>query len=144
MVFISLIYIFFLAFSIILWANELFYLNLLITAGLLFGLLCVYNITITIDNTYFSFKLGIGLIKKRYIIANIKSCKPVSGISKRIGIGAKMSFTGYILIYYIVTGFKAIELQFHDRNTIVHIGTPIAEEISQHIQTLIDGNRTVH
>ena len=143
MVVILLMYLLFLAFSMIFWANDLFYIFLLLTEGLFFGLLCVYNISIMIDNKYLSFKLGIGLIKKRYKIANIKSCKPVSGISKRIGVGTKVSFTGDILKYYIVTGFKAIELQFHDNKVIVHIGTPFPEKISQQIQLLIDENINV-
>ena len=124
MIFLLLMYLFILALSMIFRANEFFYICLLLTAGLFFSLLGVYNITIIIDNTYLSFKLGIGLIKKRYKIANIKSCKPVAGVSKRIGIGTKMSLSGDILEYYIVTGFKAIELQFLDKKTIVHIGTP--------------------
>ena len=120
--------------------NEQFYIYLLIIVVLLFGLLCVYKITITFDNTYFAFKLGIGLIKKRYKIADIKSCKLYSGISKRFGIGYKMGFGG-ILEYYIVTGLKVIELQFYDNRAIVRIGTPLADEISQQIQSLIEEER---
>jgi len=108
-------------------------------AILLFGLLCFYNITITIENTHISFILGIGLIKKRYEIKNIKSCKPI--ISQKIGIGAKIDFNGKIIKRYIVTGFKAIELQFHDSKTIVHIGTTQPDEICKQIQSLIDGNK---
>ena len=120
-VFMILMYLCIMAFLLINRVNESLYICLFITASLLFGLLCVYNITITIDNTYLSFKLGIGLIKKRYRITNIKSCKSYSGISKRIGIGTKMSCTGDKLNYYIVTGSKTIELKFHDNKTIVHI-----------------------
>jgi len=93
---------------------------------------------LTIDDKYFSFKLGIGLIKKRYEIANIKSCKPYSGIHKGFGIGTKMSFTGEILKQYNVTGTKAIELRFFDRDTIVKIGVNEPDEISQYVQSLID------
>ena len=143
MLFMLLMYLFFLVLTIIFWVNELFNICLLITAVFFFGLLCVYNITIIIDNTYLSFKLGIGLIKKRYKIANIKSCKPVCGISKRIGIGTKIFFTGDILKYYIVTGFKAVELQFYDNKVTVHIGTPLSDTISQQIQLLIDENKNV-
>jgi hypothetical protein len=132
-------YIFFFVLSVILKPiNWSIYIYLFATAGLLFSLLCLYNITITIDNTYLSFKLGIGLIKKKYKIANIKSCKPYSGAPKRIGVGSKMSFTGKILKYYIVTGFKAIELQFHDQKITVLIGTNQPDEISQYVQSLID------
>ena len=111
MVFMFVMYLFVIALLVFLQANELFYKCFFITLILLFGLSCFYNITITIDNTYFSFKLGIGLIKKKYKITNIKSCNPYTGISKKIGIGSKMSIRGYIIDFYIVTGFKAIELQ---------------------------------
>jgi hypothetical protein len=137
--FMLLMYVLFSVLPVILGAtiSELLYPYLFITAGLLFGLLCVYNITITIGSTYLSIKLGIGLIKKRYEIAKIKSCKPI--VSRRIGSGSKTSFTGARLEYYIVTGSKAIELEFHDRkNTTVQIGTPLSEEISQYVQSLID------
>ena len=117
--------------------NWLFFTYSAIITILLFGILCVYNITITIDDSYFSFKLGMGLIKRRYNIADIKSCKPYAGFSKRIGIGWKRSVSGNLLEYYIVTGFKAIELQFHNKKAIVLIGTPLAEEISQQIQSQI-------
>jgi len=138
-VFIFIMYILFLAYWVTFRNNGLFPAFLLSTAFLLFGILCIYNITITIDNTYISFKLGIGLIKKKYKIANIKYCEPTSRISKRIGVGIKMSITGNVLKYYIVTGFKSIELRFHDNNKlIVCIGTPIPEEISQQIKLLVD------
>ena len=139
MVFMLIMHLLFVASWVIFQINGLFYACLFSTAFLLFSLLCVYNITITIDKTYLSFKLGIGLIKKRYKIANIRSCKPFSGISKKMGIGCKMTFGGDMLKYYIVTGFKAIELRFHDNdNLIVRIGTPLPEEISQQIQLYID------
>ena len=138
MVFMLIMYLVFLAVLVIFPVYDLFYTCLFLTAVFLSGLLCVYNITITIDNSYLSFKLGIGWIKKRYEIANIKSCKPYSDISKRIGIGTKISLTGYVLKYYIVTGFKAMELRFHDNNKlIVLIGTPLAEEIIKQVQLRI-------
>jgi len=119
--------------------NYEFYIYIIAFLGLLFGLLYVYKITIIIDNTHLYFELGIGLVKKKYEIANIKSCKPYSGISKRMGIGTKMSFTGNILKYYIVTAGKAIELKFHDNeNLTVLIGTNQPDEICQYVQSLID------
>jgi len=42
-------------------------------------------------------------------IADIKSCKPYSGISQRIGFGARISFQDKILRHYNVTGFEVIE-----------------------------------
>ena len=37
-----------------------------------------------------------------------------------------------------MTGFEAIELQFHNRKAIVHIETPLSAAISQVIQSLIE------
>jgi hypothetical protein len=92
-----------------------------------------------IDDTYLSFKLGIGLVKKRYEIANIQSCRPYIGISMRMGVGSKMALNGNRLKYYIVNGFKTIELRFHDRPKLtVLIGTNQPDEISRYVQSLID------
>ncbi|MCL1932850.1 MAG: hypothetical protein FWF53_03415 [Candidatus Azobacteroides sp.] len=124
-------------FLLLLIINKLFYIWLLLIAATLFGLLCFYNITITIDESYFSFKLGIGLIKKKYKIENIKSCNLYSGIHKGFGVGTKVSFAGKMLKQYNVTGLKAIELQFYDNDIIVKIGTPQPDEISQCVQELI-------
>jgi len=40
-----------------------------------------------------------------------------------------------------VTGSKAIELQFYDKDTVVQIGTNQPEEISQLLHSLIGGNK---
>jgi len=107
---------------------------------LLFGLLCCYQITITIDDTYFSFKIGIGLIKKRYKITNIKSCQPYSGVHRGFGIGTKRNFFGDVMKQYNVTGMKAIEIRLYDDNAIIKIGTNQPNEISEYVQSLIEKN----
>lgn len=117
--------------------NTLFYVYLVMSVILFFALLCFHNLTITIDDTSVSFKLGIGLINKRYKIKNIKSCKPISYSIFR-GFGIRVFPNG---VLYNVSGLKAIELQFYDRNTVVQIGTNQPEEITQLIQSLIGGNK---
>ena len=124
------------------YVNMLFYLHLFISVFLLCCLLCFYNLTITVDNMYVSFKMGIGLIRKRYKISNVKSCKPITcsstfGAHFLNGFGIRFFPNG---VQYNVSGFKAIELQFHDRDTVIRIGTNQPEEISQQIQSLMDGN----
>jgi hypothetical protein len=151
MVFLLLMYLFILVFPIVLlylisgqginWQIYLYGIVLIPGLFVLFGLLCLYNITITIDDTYFSFKLGIGCVKKRYEIANIKSCKPYSGIHTGFGVGIKKNFSGDVLKQYNVTGKKAIELRLYDNNAIIKIGTPQPEEISQYVQSLMEKNR---
>ena len=118
-------------------ASTLNYTYLLLFVILLPCLLCFYKLTITIDNTYISFKFGVGFIKKYYRIANIKSCKPVS-YSIFNGWGIRFFPNGTL---YNVTGSKAIELQFYDKNTVVQIGTNQPEEISQLLNSLIGGNK---
>ena len=117
--------------------NILFYIYFLMCVVFLFALLCFHRLTISIDNTYVSFKLGIGLINKRYKIKNIKSCKPVSYSILR-GFGIRIFPNG---ILYNVSGVKAIELQFYDRKKIVQIGTNQPEEITHQINSLIGGEK---
>ena len=118
-------------------ASSLNYIYLLLFVILLLCLLCFYKLTITIDNTYISFKFGVGFIKKYYRIANIKSCKPIS-YSIFSGWGIRFFPNGTL---YNVTGSKAIELQFYDKDTVVQIGTNQPEEISQLLHSLIGGNK---
>lgn len=97
-------------------------------------LLIFYKLTIIIDKTNVSFKLGIGLVGKSYKITDIKSCKSVAN-SALNGIGIRMLSNGWL---YNVSGLKAIELQFNNRKSIIRIGTNIPNEISSVIQKLIN------
>lgn len=144
MAFVLLIYIFSLVLLVIMNPMiNLLYICLPVTFVLLLILAFVYKIAITIDETYFTFRLGIGIVKKRYKIESIKSCKPYLGFSKRIGIGCKMSLGGKVLKYYILTGFNAIELRFHDKQHLtVLVGTNKADEICQYIQDLLENKIT--
>jgi len=98
-------------------------------------LLTFYKLTITIDNTHLSFKLGIGLFSKSYKIADISSCTPVTN-SAIYGIGIRLLPGGWL---YNVSGLKAIELRFKHKATVIRIGTNKPDEISQLIQSLIRG-----
>jgi hypothetical protein len=103
--------------------------------GLTF-LLCgltFYNLTIIVDDKTVSFKLGVGLVRKSYKISDLKSCTAVTN-SVLYGIGIRLLPNGWL---YNVSGFKAIELQFKNRKSIVRIGTDKPEEISGLIQSLI-------
>lgn len=100
----------------------------------LLALLIFYQLTIIVDSTALSFKLGIGLIGKSYKISDIKSCRPVRN-SPFLGFGIKMLSNGWL---YNVSGLKAIELQFYSKHSIVRIGTNCPVEISEVINGLID------
>ena len=98
-----------------------------------------YQLTIIVDSSNVSFKLGIGLVRKSYKISDLKSCKPVTN-SALNGIGIRMLSNGWL---YNVTGLKAIELQFKNRKSVIRIGTDRPEEISELIQSLIGGDTTI-
>jgi hypothetical protein len=112
-----------------------FYINIFLVLTFLICLLIFYKLTIIVDNTHVSFKLGIGLVHKSYNINDIKLCKPVTN-SVFSGIGIRMLPNGWM---YNVTGLEAIELQFVNKNSVVRIGTDKPDEISALIQSRIGG-----
>ena len=73
-------------------------------------------------------------MRKRYKLASIKSCEPVSN-SMISGIGIRVLSNGWL---YNVSGFQAVELQFNHKDSVVRIGTDKAEEVSAAIQEVID------
>jgi hypothetical protein len=96
-------------------------------------LLTFYKLTIIIDNTTISFKLGIGIFGKSYKIDEIESCNSVK--NKFIyGLGIHLIPNGWL---YNVSGFKAIELTFKNSNKVIRIGTNKPEEIVELMQRLI-------
>ena len=102
-------------------------------------LLTFYKLTITVDNTHVSFKLGIGLFSKSYKISDLSSCTPVTN-SAFYGIGIRMLPGSWL---YNVSGLKAIELRFKHKASVIRIGTNKPDEISEFIQSLI-GSEDVH
>lgn len=112
-----------------------FHIHLILVIVFLICLLVFYKLTIIVDNEFVKFKLGIGLVSKSYKISDLKSCKPIA-TSVLNGIGIRMLTNGWL---YNVTGLKAIELRFVNKNSIVQIGTNKPDEISQLIQSLIGG-----
>lgn len=113
--------------------NPVSILMLFLALTFLFCLLVFYKLTILIDATHVSFKFGLGLFGKSFKLSDIKSCRPVRN-SVIYGIGIHMIPNGWL---YNVTGLRAIELRFHNRNSVVRIGTGRPEEISRVIQELI-------
>jgi hypothetical protein len=112
-----------------------FFVLIILVLTFLFCVLTFYQLTITINNSYISFKLGIGLFGKKYRLSDISSCKPVRN-SVIYGIGIRMISNGWL---YNVSGLKAIELRFKNKKSVVRIGTNNPEEISEIIQSLVGG-----
>lgn len=100
---------------------------------MLICLLIFYKLTIYIDDTYIQFKLGIGLIAKKYLISDIHSCKSVRN-NPLSGIGIRTIPKGWL---YNVSGLSAIELTFKNQKSIIRIGTNQPAEIAEVISRMI-------
>ncbi len=92
-----------------------------------------YKLTIFIDEKNVSFKFGIDWFGKSYQFSEIESCEAVKN-PILAGIGIRWLGNGWL---YNVSGFKAIELTFRNKKSIVRIGTDKPEEITQVIQEKI-------
>jgi hypothetical protein len=108
-----------------------------LTLLLIVCLLILYKLTIYIDNTSVSFKLGIGLITRKYLITDIQSCKSVK-VEPFFGIGIKITPNGWI---YNVSGLNAIELSFKNKKSKVWIGTNKPDEIAGIINNMIKSDK---
>ena len=97
------------------------------------ALLFFYKLTICIDSKKVSFQLGVGWFGRSYPLSEIKSCKPVRN-SIFYGIGIRLIPGGWL---YNVSGFKAIELKFHNRRKVVRIGTDKPEEVADLVESAI-------
>jgi hypothetical protein len=96
-------------------------------------LLTFYKLTIIVDDTTVSFKLGIGIFGKSYNTTEIASCKPVKNLWI-YGVGIHKIPNGWL---YNVSGLKAIELRFKDSTRVIRIGTNKPDEIAGMINKLI-------
>lgn len=81
-------------------------------------LMLFYKLTIDIDDIKITMFFGSGLIKKEYLISEIKSCIPVKN-SIFYGYGIRKIPHGWL---YNVQGIKGIELTFKNRNQKIRIG----------------------
>lgn len=100
-------------------------------------LLTFYKLTIIVDDTTVSFKLGIGIFGKSYKISEIESCNSVRN-TFIYGWGIHLIPKGWL---YNVSGFKAIELTFKGTDKIVRIGTNKGEEITELICGFLDSKQ---
>lgn len=114
-------------------ADQETYLYAFLVVVFLICLLILYKLTIIVDNTTVSFKLGIGLLGKSYQISEIKSCNSVKNLWI-YGVGIRKLPNGWL---YNVSGFKAIELRFKNSTRVIRIGTDRPDEIAGVIKELI-------
>jgi len=97
-------------------------------------LLIFYKLTIEIDDTHLSFRLGTGLINKKYALKDIESCVPVKN-SAIYGVGIRMIPDGWL---YNVSGQYAVELAFKNKKSKIRIGTDKPEEVAETINKLLN------
>jgi hypothetical protein len=90
-------------------------------------LLIFYKLTIIIDDTHLSFKLGFGIVSRKFPLASIKECNSVRN-SPLTGIGIRLYSNGWL---YNVSGLGAIELTFKNKKTRIRIGTDRPDEIAE-------------
>lgn len=100
-------------------------------------LLTFYRLTIIIDDTHLTFKMGIGMVSKSFPLSEIESCTSVKN-PIIFGIGIHMTSSGWL---YNVSGSYAVELAFKNRKGRVRIGTNKPEEIAKIVNERID-NKT--
>jgi hypothetical protein len=87
-----------------------------------------FKLTIVVTDEQVCFSLGIGLIKGKYNLRDIKYCRTLSYISLGWGIRLRPG-----VILFNVSGNKAIELELKNKSRKVWIGTNSPWEISEFI-----------
>jgi hypothetical protein len=99
-----------------------------ILASLLIILLLFYNLTITVDDHFVRFSFGIGIIRGKFALSEIDTCRPKTYIALGWGIRLRPG-----VIIYNVSGNKAIELKIKGKKRYVWIGTNSPEELCGYI-----------
>jgi len=100
-------------------------------------LLIFYKLTIYLSDISISFKLGIGMVTRKYLFADIQSCKAVRN-DPLTGIGIRKIQNGWL---YNVSGLNAIELTFKNSKSKVRIGTDKPDEITEILSKMIKIDR---
>ena len=101
---------------------------------LLLGILVLfYNLTVSIDDTHLRIRFGIGLIRKRFPLDQIDSCRPVRN-SWLYGWGIRLTHRGWL---YNVSGLEAVELKMKSGKTC-RIGTDEPRVLAAALQERLD------
>ncbi len=103
----------------------------LVTSAILFVvLLLFFRLTVKVDDHYVHYIFGIGIIKGKYALENIESCRPV--LDSFLGWGIKFRPEVNILN---ISGRYAIELILRNQEKKIWIGTNQPEKLSQYISS---------
>ena len=101
------------------------------------GIICIiilllfFRLSITIDNNWVKFSMGIGLISGKFPIKDILDCKAVDYLPLGWGIRFRPG-----KIIYNVSGNKAVELTVRGKNMKVWIGTDDPETLVRIIREI--------
>ncbi len=101
---------------------------LVTSAILFFVLLLFFRLTVKVDDHFVRYIFGIGIIRGKYALENIESCRPVK--DSFLGWGIKLRPEITILN---VSGRFAIELRIRDEKKKVWIGTNHPDALSEYI-----------
>lgn len=110
--------------------------EIIMTVIMFMCLITFYRITISVTPSAVSFKMGVGIISKKYDISTIESCTALSN-SLLNGIGVRVLSNGWL---YNVSGTKAIELKFKNKKSIVRLGTDQPLVVCKSIEEYISGS----
>ncbi len=118
------------------WGNKpLDITEFLIILSLLFlCLLLFFQMQTIVDNDCIKIFFGIGLIRKKINIKNIKHFEPVRN-KWFYGWGIRMLKNGWL---YNIKGLKAVELKFNDKKSVLRIGTKNPEKLISAIEQSIE------
>lgn len=93
-----------------------------------------YKLSIKLDNEYLIISFGIGLIKKKIKISDIKDVKKIK-TKWHNGWGIRIIKNG---ILYNIQGLDAVELTFKGKKSIIQIGTKSNSNLDREINKRIN------
>ena len=96
------------------------------------------SLTVEIDAEYLRIRFGIGLIRKRFPLDQIDTCRPVSNLWI-YGWGIRLTPYGWL---YNVSGLEAVELKMKSGKTC-RIGTDEPEVLTAALQKALDSSKPV-
>lgn len=112
--------------------HEFQWIPFIVALALLIALLLFASLTVAGYETYLEIRFGIGLIRKKFLLENIRSCKKVRN-SPAYGFGIRIIPGGWL---YNVSGLDAVELQMKDGKKY-RIGTDVPDELLRFLQQKI-------
>ena len=116
-----------------LWLTGLAIIALLSLGVLLVILVLFSSLTVEIDAEHLRIHFGIGLIRERFLLDQIETCRPVRN-SWLHGWGIRLTSHGWL---YNVSGLDAVELKMKNGKTC-RIGTDEPKTLAAALQEVLD------